>query len=44
MISRIVKKCSNSRVILGQFIPVEGQNRLASTNNDRIDSGILLLE
>ena len=44
MISRIVKKCSNGRVILGQFIPVERQNRLASPSNDRIDSGVLFLE
>ena len=31
-------------VILGQFIPVEGQNRLASPRNDRINSSVLFLE
>ena len=41
VISRIVKKCSSGWIILGQFIPVEGQNRLASTSDDRIDSGVL---
>src|SRR5271156_3132621 len=44
MISRILKKCSNGWVILGQFIPVKRQNCLASPSNDRIDSGILFLE
>ena len=44
MISRIVKKCSNGWVILGQFIPVEWQNCLASPSNDRIDYGVLFLE
>ena len=44
MMSRIVKKCSSGRVVLGQFIPVERQNRLASPSNDRINSGVLFLE
>ena len=44
MMSRIVKKCSSGRVVLGQFIPVERQNSLASPSNDRIDSGVLFLE
>ncbi len=44
MISRILKKCSNGWVILGQFIPVKWQNCLASPSNDRIDYGILFLE
>ena len=44
MMSRVVKKCSSGRVVLGQFIPVEGQNSLASPSNDRIDSGVLFLE
>ena len=44
VISCIVKKCLSGRIILGQFIPVEGQNRLASPSNDRIDSDVLFLE
>src|SRR3984957_17891412 len=42
--SRVVKKGLSGWVILGQFIPVEGQNRLASPRNDRIDSSVLFLE
>src|SRR5580692_5542809 len=42
--SRVVKKGLSGWVILGQFIPVEGQNRLASPSNDWIDSSVLFLE
>src|SRR5580692_3608893 len=42
--SRVVKKGLSDWIILGQFIPVGGQNRLASPRNDRIDSSVLFPE
>ena len=44
VISRVVKKGLSGWIILGQFVPVKGQNRLASTSNHWIDSRVLFLE